>query len=540
MQAVTIESPFHTHPFVKDYIQQDSSARSFFDYGFAEEDIKKRFEEITSRTYQRKGLYSVLYTYNQKHSCSPATLEKLEKLKDPEAVAVVTGQQAGFLTGPLFTIYKAVTVLKEAEEKEQLLQRPVLPIFWIAGEDHDWEEVNHIYLPDGSGPRKITYQGFFEPGYPVAEQPVEGEAFDSWWRQAVELLPETPHTKELYDAFQKMAARAESMTDFFAEAMHWLFSGSGLILMDASDPDLRSLETSMFEQLIEQNEAVRGALEKGLKNRGASFYGRPEGFQEESAHLFCHYPHRVLLYQDDSFLFTDKTGALCFSKTFLFEEAARRPERFSTDALTRPLLQEFLLPVLSYAGGPGEINYWSVLQPLFHLFDRMVPPVVPRLEATIFPRSTQSALERENLSGEDMLRHPTGIYVDRIRQNAKTIDGTALAENLLETIQPYHDHMRSEWEKIAPSEKSYGEKNWEIIEQDIYTFADKMNRYQEEKELERIRRIQRAGGLTHPDGRPQERKYNILFFLNEYGSSFVLKLWKVLNGEYGRHHLIKL
>ncbi|SFL58501.1 bacillithiol biosynthesis cysteine-adding enzyme BshC [Salibacterium qingdaonense] len=539
MQAETVPS-FHRTSFVEDYIKQEDRALSFFDYGLSDEDIEKRVKEVTSKSFQRTELYNVLYTYNQKHSCSRSTLEQLKKMKDPESSVVITGQQAGLLTGPLYTIFKAVTVLKEAEEKEKQIKKPVLPVFWIAGEDHDWEEVNHIYLPGETAPSKITYQGEVKPGHPVSEQKLETAAFEAWWQEVSKVLHETPHTKELYESFKEIAGRSDSVSDFFAEVMHWLFSGSGLILMDASDQGIRNLESTMFQQLVNEHEVVEQALKQGLKNRGETAYGRPDGFQENSSHFFYHDPNRILLYKEGVDDFSDKNGRVHFSSAFLKEEAARHPEKFSTDALTRPLIQDMLLPVLAYVGGPGEINYWSVLQPLFHQFSRFVPPVIARVEGTIVPRNVQSALNREHLFAEDLLRHGPKAYVTQIRQNAVAIDGTVLGEELLQNIRPYHDRMRSAWETIAPSEESYGEKNWNIIEQEIKAFAGRINRYQEEQEEERMKRINRAGRLLLPFERPQERVYNILFFLNEYGSHFALDIMQALQLSNERHHLINL
>ncbi|WP_212634930.1 bacillithiol biosynthesis cysteine-adding enzyme BshC [Salibacterium halotolerans] len=539
MQAET-HPPFHQQSFVEDYIKHSDRALAFFDYSLSDEDMKQRFQEVTSKRFKRKELYNVLYTYNQKHGCGRATLEQLEKLKDPESTAVITGQQAGLLTGPLYTIYKAATVLIEAEEKERRLQKPVLPVFWIAGEDHDWEEINHIYLPGDTAPSKIAYQGEMEPGYPVSRQHLDQEAFEVWWKEITSLLHETPHTKELYGVFKQMAGSSESVSDFFAKVIHWLFSGSGLILMDASDPGIRSLESSMFQRLIDENDTVGEALKRGLLNRENTAYGRPDGFQENSSHFFYHHPNRILLYKEGAAHFSDKNGRLHFSRVSLREEAVNCPENFSTDALTRPLFQDMLLPVLAYVGGPGEINYWSVLKPLFHQFDRFVPPVIPRIEGTILPRSVQAALNKENLSAKALLRRGSKTYVEQIRENAVTIDGRGLGEELLQQIRPYHEDMRSAWESIAPSEKSYGETNWKIIEQEIRAFAGRINRHQEEQEEERINRINRAGLLLLPFGRPQERVYNVLFFLNEYGSDFVLDLIKILTLNHMRHHLIKM
>ncbi|WP_026700134.1 bacillithiol biosynthesis cysteine-adding enzyme BshC [Salibacterium aidingense] len=529
------------HTFVQDYIENKTQARSFFDYGGSPEEMKRRYTDIMDRTYPRETLYQILHTYNQKLAYGDNAVQELKKLRDPETAAVVTGQQAGLLSGPLYTVTKAITVVKEAKEKEKLLNKPVIPIFWIAGEDHDWEEINHIYLPGHKAPQKITYKGFFEPGRPMSDQPVQKTALEDWWKKAVGCLRESSHTKSLYDSFHHLVERSGSITDFFAEWMRWLFRDTGLIMLDAGDQALRPLQTDTFHQIISQNHWCRKAVKAGMDRRDNSVYGTPEGFNEESAQLFYHpYQKRVMLYEGQNGEFTDKQGEHRFDKGFLEKEAMAHPERFSSTALTRPLIQETILPVLAYAGGPGEINYWSLLQPLFHQFDLHLPPVLPRMEAVIIPRTAQTIAHKESLSLREVLKYGAEKYMEELRNTAKQVDGKMLAEELLQQLEPYHARMQEEWEKIAPSEKSFGETNWKIIKDNVSTFANKMDRYQENREECRIQKIKKLEQLLRPYHQPQERIYNILFFLNEYGGSFISNLMANLPPGCGKQYVIKM
>ncbi|RSL31321.1 bacillithiol biosynthesis cysteine-adding enzyme BshC [Salibacterium salarium] len=526
--------------FVKDYLENKKLAQSFFDYGQSAKDIQKRFYEISNRTYPKEQLYQHLYTYNKKLMYGSGAIRELEKLRDPKAVMMVTGQQAGILTGPLYTITKAVTVMKEAEAKQELLGAPVLPVFWIAGEDHDWEEVNHIFLPGDEKPGKVTYKGMYEPGKAVSCQYMDSEAFEIWWQEVLTLLPETNHTSDLYNTLQKLADKSLTITDFFAETMRWLFRDTGLIMLDANHPELRQLEKDTFMEFIYKNTDIRDAVKQGMNQREAAGYGTPEGFSADSAQFFYHYQKRQLLYENNASNFTDKSGNLLIYKHDLAEKASTHPEYFSTNALTRPLVQEQLLPVLGYVAGPGEINYWSLLQPLFHYFERCTPPLMPRMEITILPRFVQSIIHKEHLSPLQLMKEGAELQIKRIREHAKQVNGAAMAEELLRQIEPYHADMQAEWEKIAPSEKSFGETNWKIIQNEIQTFASKIDSFQEEKENCRIYRTRKAEQLLIPFKNPQERTFNILFFLNECGSHFVLDLMALEMEHNGKHKLIKL
>lgn len=141
------------NPFVRDYINGKKEMEPFFDYGLSNESWSVRLDDLSSRTYDRDSLADYLLDYHSKFQ-SASMNETIERLRDPKSVVVVGGQQAGLLTGPLYTIHKIVSILVFAKQKEQELNVPVIPVFWIAGEDHDLEEINHVHISDGGKVKK--------------------------------------------------------------------------------------------------------------------------------------------------------------------------------------------------------------------------------------------------------------------------------------------------------------------------------------------------------------------------------------------------
>ncbi|MFB4162562.1 bacillithiol biosynthesis cysteine-adding enzyme BshC [Alteribacillus sp. JSM 102045] len=530
-----------SHPFIRDYLKNIEQACSFFDYRISDNDFRQRYKELKDRSFDKDGLYQHLYTYNKSFVYHEKALEELEKLKNPNAVMVVAGQQAGLVTGPLYTISKAVTALKEAKKQEQLLGVPVLPLFWIAGEDHDWEEVNHVFLPGEEAPKKYTYKGGYYPGAPISKQPIEEEAFEKWWYKVTECLPETNHTEEIYYTLRNLANRSFTFTDFFGEVMRWLFRDSGLILMDADHPEIRNLEKETLASLLKEYKEVKEAVQQGKKNRENLDYPLPEGLPQEGIHLFYHYRRqRHLLYERDDVSFTDKTGNAVFYKNELLDHLADSPNSFSTNVFTRPLVQEKLLPVLSFAAGPGEINYWSLLKPLFHRFAVKVPPIQPRMEFTIVPRNIQSILQKENLSVRQILLGEADKKIQEVKEKAKQVDGKQLAENLLSNIANHHKTMREEWKKLNPSEESYGDKNWYKLQSTVLNFAKKIDSYQEGQEECRLQKLRITTQLLFPFARSQERVINIIYFINEYGSDLVTGINALYLQMNKRHKIIYL
>ncbi|WP_158735459.1 bacillithiol biosynthesis cysteine-adding enzyme BshC [Alteribacillus sp. YIM 98480] len=531
----------HPNAFVKDYKENIEQAASFFDYGLSDDEIHRRSKELKERSFDKKALYHHLHTYNSSFLYNEKALEEIEKLKDSNAVMVVTGQQAGLAAGPLYTISKAITTLKQAQKQEKHLGIPVLPVFWIAGEDHDWEEVNHIFLPGSTSLKKFTYKGPFRPGVPVSEQTIEEDAIIKWWIELKEYLPETNHTKGIYYTLKKLAGRSYYYTDFFGEVMRWLFRDTGLIMLDAHNPNLRALEKDTFASLIKNHKTVQEAVEYGRKNREAAEYPLPEGLPQEGVHLFYHYrSQRHLLFERDSQSFTDKKGRAVFYKEELLDSLSSSPVSFSANVFTRPLVQEKLLPVLTFIAGPGEINYWSMLQPLFHSFHVKVPPVYPRYEFTFIPRRIQSILRHENLSAIQFLNGEADKIINRLQERAKKVDGGHMADVLLSEISPYHAKMREEWERLNPSEKSFGDKNWSLLKKNIMDLAKKIDGFQENQEQCRLQKIRKTAQLLCPLNRPQERVFNILYFVNKSGDDFVSRLNTLEFSETVSHKIINL
>ncbi|SDG94825.1 bacillithiol biosynthesis cysteine-adding enzyme BshC [Alteribacillus persepolensis] len=531
----------HTNPFVQAYKEKKREAMAFFDYGTSDTEIKKRYDAIKERSFNREALYAHLYQYNQRFLFCDNALRELKKLPNSDSVMVVAGQQAGLATGPMYTITKAVTVVKEAERLEKILGVPVLPVFWIAGEDHDWEEVNHIILPGSQHPTRVTYKGTYYKGASVSEQSMDETAWESWWEMVLTYLEETPYTREIYEKLRMFVKRAATFTDFFGEVMRWLFRDTGLVMLDAHHPDIRQLEKGFFQELITDNDILRTAAEGGMKQRECSDYTLPAGLPRGSAHLFYHHHRqRHLLYPAEDGGFTVKNGHVYFSKKELLDMLQASPHVFSTNVLTRPLMQEKLLPVAAFVAGPGEIDYWSVLYEVFHRWNVMVPPVLPRFEWTLVPRHVQSYVDKEGLTAQDILTGKIDEIMHQILKETKQVDGKKLGEDMLANMAADHQKMQQAWEALNPAESRFAATNWHLLEKTVMTFANKIDGFQKKQEECRLQKLRKSKQLLYPDGKPQERVYNILYFLNQYGSDFVMSLNALSFSGRGAHKLISL
>ncbi|WP_227002793.1 bacillithiol biosynthesis cysteine-adding enzyme BshC [Salicibibacter kimchii] len=540
---MTVESfPVQLQGWAHCYVQGDPTVRAFYDYPpFGEED--RRWRELQNYDFKRDHLRKALYQYHQKYDHRAKALEQIDKLQDERSVVVVGGQQAGLLTGPIYTISKALSVLLKAEEEEKKLGIPVLPIFWIAGEDHDWEEVNHIFVHNhDGGVSKIKYEGRTNTGAPVSEQPIDLPAMQ-WWLQSVfRNYRETPYSRRLHDQLASFAKQSANVSDFFAEVMLWLFRRQGLVLIDPQQPLFRQLMTDTWTQLIEDNDQVRRAFTSAQEsvervNDTRAFLEATE----DHTHLFysAEGKREKLVAHPDGEL-SLHNGLYKMSRADWLREAKNHPEKFSANVYTRPLVQEMLLPVLTFVAGPGEAAYWSMVGPLFHHYGRRVPPVAPRAQHTYVDRKSEKTLDAEGLSVNEVANEGASTYANALEEKNRKLDTENLFQKSLALAGEGQQMLANALYELAPSEERYVEKNYQRMQE---VFQDLQQRI-EQKQLEDIKpkvdNVQQLEQRLYPNKQPQERVLNIVQFLNEYGEDRLLALFDQVKSETFCHQFIYL
>src|SRR5699024_4306531 len=188
------------------------------------------------------------------------TLQQIERLREENSVVVIGGQQAGLLTGPLYTIHKIISIIKYAKEQEARLNIPVVPVFWIAGEDHDYDEINHIYTTaDNELNKRIIEQEEWQKKS-VSHIPLDQSLTEKWVKQVFHDLTETEYTRDLSAGIMQHVKQSDSFVDFFARLIFQLFADDGIVLIDSANEQLRYLESEVFIQLIHQQTEITNAI----------------------------------------------------------------------------------------------------------------------------------------------------------------------------------------------------------------------------------------------------------------------------------------
>lgn len=531
--------------FATDYLAGSTELQSFFHYNFKNSDeYVHRLDELKNRTFMRNELADHIQSFMSRYAHSDKTGVNLEKLRQENSVAVIGGQQAGILTGPLYTIHKVISILKLAEQKEAELGVPVVPVFWIAGEDHDYQEVNHVYVMNNNKQEKWIYPEKNLEKKMISEVCINKDLCYSWVEEIMETYGETKHTKEILSFALESLKTAESFVDFFASIIMELFKDSGLLIVDSGNKELRKLEKEYFMQQMNNHQKITAAVLKQQHQTEAAGYPNMIDINENAANLFYYDEEaneRILLQFDpETGGFTGKNGEVSFSFDELQEIANEFPEKLSNNVVTRPLMQEWLFPTLAFIGGPGEIAYWAELKLVFEHFGLKMPPLVPRLNITILERSIETDLKEMNLDLKEVLISGTNKHELKFIESLKDREVEELFENVKVTLAKQYTLVREKSKTIDPVLMPLLEKNEQILMKQISFMEGKIVEAVCRKHDHILKKFTRVENALRPGGSPQERVWNPFYYLNKYGLNFVSDLLGLQYEFDGSHKIIKM
>lgn len=524
------------------YMDGKQSVLSLFDYDPRNPaHFEQRLAELRGRDFPRKELADLLLSYNQRLNPSSKVLDHIEMLKQPDSLVVIGGQQAGVLTGPLYTIHKCISIIQLAKQQEKNLGVPVIPVFWIAGEDHDFAEINHTYVMKENRPKKTTVPDKVWQKKSASDIDLNHDSLHVWVEQIVKSFGETEHTKQVYAILMQSLKHSKTFTDWFARLIMGLFKEYGLVLIDSGDKALRNLEKPYFTQMIENNEALNRSVLGQVERLRKAGYEESIEVDEKSANLFYTVNgERILLERDEEGCFRGKNHECLLSEEELLKEAEDHPERLSNNVVTRPIMQESLFPTLSFIAGPGEIAYWSTLKQAFHLFGCNLPLLVPRLNITLLDRRTEKWLKDKSVSAEVALSEGIQPYKERWLQEQQDWDIDVESESVKEGMDQAHKRLRRVAEDIDPALRDIGNKNIEHIYHQIDYFRRQMLRIVRGKHERELAKFDQIEAWLLPNNGPQERVWSVFSFLNEYGLDLLEKLMEEQYEFNGKHKLIYL
>jgi bacillithiol biosynthesis cysteine-adding enzyme BshC len=481
-------------------------------------------DQAARPSLSRAALFDVLMRYNKIHNDVPEAVAAIERLRDPETLAVVGGQQAGLFTGPMLVVYKAITIVQTARYASEALGRSVVPVFWIAGEDHDWDEANHTYiLTPQLSIEKVAMPlpaEFSEKRTSVSRTTLAPEAWEAPLQRLAEAMPDTEFKPNLMEELQRIAKESGTLSDAFAKTMSLLFGKYGLVLIDSDDAALRAAEAPMFRELIRRQPELSDALKRGERAVIEAGYPLQAESAADSFNVFrFQQGERKLLFRRGADV-TDRKGTVLLSFEGLEQATETEPSSFSNNALTRPLMQEFVLPTLATVLGPSEVAYWSTLKEAFHTFGQRTPVIVPRQEFTLLEGTVQKQMQKFSLSFEDVWER----WLERRDDWLRSQDEHGLAAQFAQVKESFVDMYRPLIEAAAsmnPGLRKLGETNMGKITEQIEFLQNKSIEAMKQQHEAGLRHWDRMKQTVQPMGKPQERVYNVFQYINRYGLNWL-------------------
>ena len=393
----------HTTRLFLDYLDHLPTVQPF--YPRSAKFLEWATEEPSKVNYpsdRRNQVAELLERQNRSFGASPKTLENISAFRNG-ALTLVTGQQVGLFGGPAFSLYKALSAIKLAEEGCKL-GIDCIPVFWLATEDHDLDEVNQLRLAGPDGEAETLASVLSAPNDVAVGSIHFDEGISELTARARQLLGESEAASFLTECYRP----GESFGTAFAKLFARIFADYGVVLLDGSDPKLDQLAAPLYRQVIERSAELNQCLrDRDRQLQAAGFHQQVHITESTTPFFLFDESSRVPLHRSSAGNF--KAGARDFTQQELIALANSSPQSLSPNVLLRPIVQDYLLPTLAYVGGAAEVAYFAQLGVLHQTLLGRGTPILPRFSATLIEAKPQAILEHYKLSFADVLRGPEAL-----------------------------------------------------------------------------------------------------------------------------------
>ena len=441
----------------------------------------------------------------------------LARVVEEDGFVITTGQQPGLFTGPLYTIYKALSAVALARSLETFLDAPVVPVFWVASEDHDWEEVDHADLIGVDNElHRIRVPAPARAGeLPLHGLPV-GDGIDGALDQLTGLLPQTEFTPDHLELLRRCWPSGVTLPDGVRATLEELLGPFGMVFVDAADPALKSASCGVLEAEVRSAEEHEGALVERARELQAAGWPVQVPVLEGGVNLFIEGPGgRERLYREGD-EYRVRSG-----DTFSLDDVLSRlrddPRSVSPNVLLRPVVEAATLPTLGYVAGPAETAYLAQLAPLFASHGVDQPMVFPRFSAALVERKVGKVLDKFSLEVAALGRPSHEIASDLAREDLPEGVGKSLGA-IREMLEQEGASLVTAARPVDPTLKGPIEHALSVSLDSWAEAERKIVQAVKRKGETRLKQVEKARLHLFPDGVPQERLVNVFYYLARYGS----------------------
>jgi len=527
-----------------DYLRDSTALRQFYPEAVRSHvDLSARKDRVLN-AYQtnRQQLCDALERMNRAWGASETTLRNISLLSESDAVAVVTGQQAGLFTGPLYTIYKALSAVKLAECLSQRGVRAV-PVFWIATEDHDFAEVASAEFINGDcALDKVSVPlALHTDGLPVGRVKLDG-SIETVIDSLSNALPATEFSGDVKKLLDDCYQPGRGYGDAFARMLMALTAKHGLIVLDPLDATLKQLVAPLYASAARRAPEIAAALTDRSHELEQAGYHAQVSATENSFPLFLHDETggRHALTRNAAGRYHPKGRQNHeYSADELAEWATREPERFSPNVTLRAVVQDYLLPTIVYYGGAAEIAYFAQTSEVYRLLDRPVTPILHRAGMTFVERHTWRTLERYGLTLKDFFAGHDRIVATIVNKHLGK-ETSAAFDQTTETVGRELDALQAKLRQVDPTLADALDKGRRKINYQIDGLRTRFQRAQISRDETLQRQLEHAFDLLYPEKNLQERHINITSLLARHGHYVIDWIFNAIDLGANEHEIVYL
>lgn len=526
-----------------DYLYEFDNVKRFYnDKNFRDQNSYKELFHLLEnydRPY-RFQLAEIIRNQYQNIKISKQTESNIESLTSKKTFVICTGQQLGIFGGPLYTIYKTITAIKLSNYlKERYDDYQFVPVFWLEGDDHDFEEVRKINIINHNNELvTIKYHDNIE------EELNRGcigklyftEQLNELFNELSTNLRDTEFKNSLLEFLSSIYKPGFSFLDSFKNLMIKIFDDYGLIVFNPLDPEIKKLLIPIFsEEIINYRNHANLLVERSAELE-ETYHAQ---VKVKPINLFYLENNERLLIEPGEDCYKLKGKRKKFSKDELLEQLNLYPEKFSPNVLLRPICQDYLLPTAFYIGGPAEISYFAQISPLYDTYKVIQPIIYPRASATIVEKNLKSILEKHSLDYINLFTSEEELITKILEKNSTT----DIQSIFNETNSEIQNILFALGEKLSTIDKTLIDltnKTRNRIEENLSYLKSKALEIEKSKHEITIRQLTKVKNILYPNNNLQERELNFIYFANKYGLDILKWIFNELIINKFEHQILEL
>ncbi len=530
------------HNLFLDYLYEFENVKDFYKTNFRDkEEYTKIFKKVSeSHNHSRELLTSVLKDQYKDFEPSTKTLRNISFLSDKKTLAVVTGQQLGILGGPLYTFYKIITAIKLCSFlSDRYDDYQFVPVFWLEGDDHDFNEVREISLiSENNEVKKVAYDEELleEENRGSVGNIIFNERLSNFYEELEKNLRTTEFTGGLLEKIKTLYTTGKSFKQAFKELIFWLFDEYGLVIFDPQDLRIKELLKPIFKKEISD---FRIHTEKLVNTSAKLEEVYHAQVKVRPVNLFYSFEEGRYLIEPVENEFRLKRKRKKFSFEELINKIEEEPDKFSPNVLLRPICQDYILPTAFYVGGPSEISYFAQVMPLYDFYKIEAPIIYPRSSATIIENNINSIIEKFEISLNELFLEPEKLkqkVIDSISKNSVE----EIFNNTSNQIEIALDQLKERLFEFDKTMSDAGSKYKQKILHELDVLKEKTIEAQKRKYETTLRQIDKVTSAVLPNSNLQEREINFIYFANKYSINFLKQIFDELAINKFEHQILNI